>query len=1147
MPIADASAPGLTQMDAMDDCDSLPFFRLTAPGMPEPGPDFVRIACDLGDPKPVFKGTGKNKALASHGKVLEQLYRKATYDQYFSMPVRVKGKPRDASFVPGHRWGRMYKVEGPREHCEVFVLGKCPGREESNFRRNFIGETSQLFHNILVECGGNPADFLSWYVTSLVKHTNLDVSASRLPAAWIKNGAPIVEQELRLVKPKFVLCLGTEASAYMLGDEAGGVSGNHGKVLKGRVQISEGTENPVYHEFTYMTCVHPAAVAKNPSHRPELVGTIRRFLALISGQLEPDGVEVVDHRIVYTERQLAAVVDEVIADHEASGKPSQPIAIDCEWHGELWSSCKRPLKKILDSKRHLNPKKGEKESWLRTLQFSHRPGFACTVVMANGGIRDKFGNDRVGVPAFAPDRQAAVKQLKRLFTSTPDRPVRLVGHNLKADLPWVCQLDKELGEQLINMFDPPGHDLFPGDPKHNVMGWTKSRHLGGFDTMYAMHAIQEASERKLELVAMNMCGVRRYDGAVQARKKWLCETLKIKASELPGYGEIPDDELFTYGNWDADATIRIHDEMVRKGGPLDSDQYGNDCWLPFWLSQGKLTAEIEMEMEGLVVDHKRAEQLMVLYKEAGDTLLAKLRNLVGWPGFNPNSTFHTRTVLFGPHMSGKVNQNTGDIEDPRPEDARNSLCLWLTPVKSSGEQSKPWVKIIQRREEDKFFPSTDKETLGILLTQALAADNAAAADLLKTLRWYRFINRVLTSVLCPPDAKKGAQYDEDGDLEFEKGFMEAVEWDGRVRTRFSPVDTGRVASRDPNIQNLSKRREKDLKDILGSKYAHALRSIVTVPPGYLAVEADFTGAELMMMAVQSGSAKMVDHCQRANLLETNPLYHDIHSNMAVTAFQLTVTDYVDPKTGKSASEVLGLPVGARLPATKSALKAIGRDNVRDIAKTIVFGLPYGRGDEAVVRAVEELGIKITLGDVNTIRNVIFGSYPELESFFAGCRRRVVKPGWMRTCFGRFRRFEDAAGVQDVIAAMERQAGNFPIQGGVADALSLALRNLRHYKERYLADGTPRYKLCAQIHDAVMAYVRIPDLGWFIDTVLPDCLTKRVSVYACDLNGHRLPNRPSYHMGFEHGISEFWGEKLSYERGIELGVAPALLPKPKEKK
>lgn len=1128
--------------DMLDDFSGEPFYPLDAPGMPPPGPDFLREAVALGDPAP--QKTKGQKSATNFGPALENLYRNALYKRDFGINVTMKGKLKPAEFVPGHLWGKHHDVGGPTWRCrdaKVLLVGKCLGLQEEAERRNFVGKSSDLLREVLLECGLPQTQFDDWYISNLVRHAHLDPTGGALPAAWIKNCALLLEQELRLIRPSFVLCLGKEASKYLLGDEAGGTSAAAGKVVTRCVRLNRTADEPeAYHTFQLMTCLHPAAVLRTPDSRPALKGTVRRFVQLLKGELDPEGeLEKPDHGVIWTEAELKQTVDDVIAEHERSGRPSLKIALDCEWHGAFWTSDTRPLKELPVGKkfskrfgnRQVNPEKEEKESWLRTVQFSVKPGWARTIVLRHGGRRDPHGNDRVGTVAFVPGIQAALAQLKRLVTPTPTKQVRLIGHNLKADLPWLHRLDNELGELLFGLFDAAKTPA-------------EARDFGGFDTMYGMHAIQETSERKLELVGANLCGVRRYDGGVIKEKENLCEHLDIKASQLPGYGEITDEVLHPYGNWDVDTTIRIEHEMTKPGGLLDSDQYRNPSWVPFWLSQRKLTAELEMEMTGLYVDHRRAEMLASVYRDAGIRLLEQLRKLIGWPTYNPNSHHHTKCVLYGPKLAGKLNKS-GDPEDPRPPEWRNCVVLNLTPVKSSGKPSQPWEKVVARKQTEDYAPSCDKESLGILLARAMEANHDVARDILKTLRWYRFVNRVLTGVLCPPGEGAEVQYDEDGDMIFEKGFMASVEWDHRVRTHFLPVDTGRVSSARPNIQNLSKRREADLKKILETKYLFPLRAMIKAArPGYVLVEADFTGAELMMMAVQSGSEKMVDHCQRANLPKGDPRLYDIHSTVAVEAFQLTVTDYKHPD-GKTASEILKLPVGAKLPASKAALAAIGCEYMRDIAKTIAFGIPYGRGDQAVVRAVEELGIKITAEDVANIRGVIFGNYPELEEFFERCQGRVTKPGWMRSCYGRYRRFQDSGGQSDVLAEQQRQAGNFPIQGGVADCTTIAMHHMRHYPGRQLSNGEYRYYMVAQIHDALMSEVRVQDLEWYIQEVIPNCMEQGVTIYACDLNGHRLPNRPGYHLGQEWGIYEYWGEKLSRDRGLELGVPAIFLPQDKK--
>lgn len=1129
--------------DALGGWEDEPFYPLDAPGMPLPGPDFVAKAVAMGDPKPVIKGTKENKRLLAHGPILEKLYRMALYHRHFYLPVRVKGRQKLARFLPGHRWGEKGDIAGPAAigGVDVLVLGKCLGQEEHRLGRNFAGATGAKLEEVLRLCGAQPHEYAGWYVSNLVRHENLDPSTTRLAASHVKNCAPLFEQELRLLRPRFVLCLGSEASAYVLGDEPGGLGGTQGMILSRTVPLHHKHGDPErYHAFTYMTCVHPAAVLHRPEVQPELVGTVRRFLQLVRGELTAESeIENPDHRVVYTEAELAQVVDDIIAEHARGGRPSQAVALDCEWHGDAWTNGRgRVLNGDLpDGKRRVPLEKGEPESWLRTIQFSHRPGFARCVVLRHGGRRHPEGDDRVGLPAFVPGLYAAVRQLKRLFTSTPDRHVRVVGHNLRADLPWLTVLDAELGRLLVDGFEAPADDPDP-DGVTRKYGWQKAREYGGFDTLYGCHAHNETGERKLEVVALNLCGVRRYDVDVIKEKAQICSELQIKPGKLPGYGEISDDVLFKYGNWDADSTIRIFEAMVRPGGLLDCDSYGQNSWKPFWLSQRKMTAELEMEMTGLLIHHNRAVALMTLYDDARQKVLKKLSEMVGWPDFNPVSVIQTRTVLFGWGLSGKIDTKTGLVVDPRPPAAKDCVVMHLPPVKTSGKPSTPWEKVVRRNQVEQYTPSVDKEVLGILLARTLAAGQQKYAEIIKHIRWFRFLNRVLTGVLCPQDRDEPV-YDEDGDLVFEKGFMSCVEWDRRVRTHFLPVDTGRVSSARPNIQNLSKRREADLRKIVGGDYLYPLRSIIGARPGYVIVGADFTGAELFMMAIQSGSVAMVDHCQRATLKEDHPDHFDIHTNVAVKAFQLKV------ETPEQAA-FFGLPVGSPVPPRKSACGVLKRDELRDIAKTIAFGIPYGRGDDAVVRAVEELGLKISIDDVALVRGCIFGNYPELEDFFAACHRRVLRPGYMVSCFGRLRRFQDPGDSDQARAEMERQAGNFPIQGGVADCTTIACHNLRHYPGRDLPDGTRRYYLVAQVHDDLVSEVRIPDLEWYIKEVLPACLGEGVGIRACDLDGRPLPGRPVYHLGHEVGIYEYWGEKLTYERAEELGVPEAVRPKKKVK-
>jgi hypothetical protein len=68
-----------------------PFYPLTAPGMPLPGPNFIAEAQRMGDPYPTITGTKENKRVESHGEWLTYFYRRALYDADLRLNVSVRG------------------------------------------------------------------------------------------------------------------------------------------------------------------------------------------------------------------------------------------------------------------------------------------------------------------------------------------------------------------------------------------------------------------------------------------------------------------------------------------------------------------------------------------------------------------------------------------------------------------------------------------------------------------------------------------------------------------------------------------------------------------------------------------------------------------------------------------------------------------------------------------------------------------------------------------------------------------------------------------------------------------------------------------------------------------------------------------------
>lgn len=1015
-----------------------PTIPLDAPGMPPAGANFIAHAIDLGD-SPELEKIKKSKKAIPVGEQLSVLYRRALYDQNFTMPLRVKNGLEVVQFLPGHSFKSALKETrddsdfGPKP-ARIMVVGKIPGNYE-------LAEKSALASPAVYEslakamnhCGFKK--FGDWYMTFACKFGSPTPDTATVPAAWIKDCAPILAQEIRLVKPDFILCFGNEATKAVLNTNSS-VSELAGRAVTLNTYDADG--NP--REVQVMSVMHPAYVARKPEMFEDFCGQLMRFKELIEGK--EVAVETVDHADIYTEAALIETVDAMLADPDPN---ANIIAIDCEWHGDYPT---------------------EPGAYLRTIQISNKDRWARTIVLRHQG----------GSEAFYPNLDAVRTQLLRLLKSTNTRHVRVGGHFFRADLPWLVDFGVDVRDEYAPAADPD-------DRQH-----------GGWDTSLMYHAVNECAKYGLDVCSMRFTAAPTYwDELNRWRKKHKAE--RKKSGDVEGYGECPAYILHPYGSYDVDVTRRIMMHFYGTDGTdgaLAKDANGHDCWRPYWIAHSASLGFLEMEQTGLVVDRQRADELTTLFMNTQDRLLREIREELRWPEFNPKSQPQLSVALFGVKFVARYTNPPAIPEGATPLD--------LTPVKTTGKRPVLWAELSRRgMDEDVAVPSTDKESLGILGYQ-----NATAAK----IRDYKFISQVLQSVLRKPTTTDEGEFETDeqtGYFKYEKGLVGCVHADGRVRTHFFQTkETGRASSSRPPLQNLSSRREADYARILQEQYKHPVRSILCVPEGYVGIETDLTGAELAVLAWLSQDANMIEHARRNVLPESHPDHYDIHSQQAVKTFNL---QGIEP--------------------TKQGLKNAGKKSLRIAAKNVNFGIPYGRGAEALARQCKEEGEDVTADICQAMIEAYFDSYPKTKPFLAECRARSQDPGWIVGPYGRFRRFVPSKD-RAVRAEQERQAQNFPIQGGVADAVSIAVRNFYRYREEH---PDVDYKILLQIHDAIVLLVPLEHAERVYTEVVPTCMVQNVPFYPRKLDGTLIDAGP-YHFGSSREMFTHWGETLSPKQAEE---------------
>ncbi len=237
---------------------------------------------------------------------------------------------------------------------------------------------------------------------------------------------------------------------------------------------------------------------------------------------------------------------------------------------------------------------------------------------------------------------------------------------------------------------------------------------------------------------------------------------------------------------------------------------------------------------------------------------------------------------------------------------------------------------------------------------------------------------------------------------------------GRVHTQFSQTTaaTGRLSSRDPNLQNVPIRTE------LGRE----IRRAFVAEPGWRLISADYSQIELRVLAHLSGDP---------NLSEAFRLDEDIHDRTALKVF--------GEDSGLSAHEL------------------------RRRAKIINYALLYGKTAFTLSR-----DIGVTTEAAKEFIAAYFAGFPAVRAYLDGTIADAKAKGFVSTLYGRRRAVPDILSRNGMLrSGAERIAVNMPIQGTAADILKRAMIDLHGA----LAPLRDRARMILTVHDELLIEAR----------------------------------------------------------------------------
>ncbi len=233
--------------------------------------------------------------------------------------------------------------------------------------------------------------------------------------------------------------------------------------------------------------------------------------------------------------------------------------------------------------------------------------------------------------------------------------------------------------------------------------------------------------------------------------------------------------------------------------------------------------------------------------------------------------------------------------------------------------------------------------------------------------------------------------------------------DGRIHSQFHQLltATGRLASQDPNLQNIPVRSDQ-------GKLIR--KAFVPRSDEYLILSADYSQIELRIMAALSGDEAMI-HAFRDN--------RDIHTETASRVYEVAREDVTS--------------------------------DMRRAAKMVNFGIIYG---------ISAFGLSQRLGcpraEAAALIENYFTQFPGVKAYMDTLIEKATCLGYAETLCGRKRMLPDLQSAnKNIRSSAERTAINTPIQGTAAEMIKIAMIRVHRLLEQ------TRSRLILQIHDELL--------------------------------------------------------------------------------